>query len=114
MLSNNPLSKLQHIVVLMLENRSFDSMIGFLYAEQGNKSPSGQPFEGLTGKEANPDSTGKSIPVFEIKPTAKNDYFMPGTDPGEGYAATNSQLFDSVNAPPPPIATNHGFVKEFS
>ena len=98
----------------MLENRSFDSMLGFLYAEQGNKSPSGQPFEGLTGKEANLDSTGKSIPVFKIKPTDKNAYFMPGTDPGEGYAATNSQLFGSVNAPTPPVATNQGFVKDFS
>ena len=93
MASSNPLSRIQHIVVLMLENRSFDSMLGFLYAEQGNKSPSGQPFEGLTGKEANLDFTGKSIPVFKIKPTDKNAYFMPGPDPGEGYAATNSQLF---------------------
>jgi phospholipase C len=114
MASSNPLSRIQHIVVLMLENRSFDSMLGFLYAEQGNKSPSGQPFEGLTGKEANLDSTGKSIPVFKIKPTDKNAYFMPGTDPGEGYAATNSQLFGSVNAPTPPVATNQGFVKDFS
>ena len=111
MASSNPLSRIQHIVVLMLENRSFDSMLGFLYADQGNKSPSGQPFEGLTGKEANLDSTGKSIPVFKIEPTNKNAYFMPGTDPGEGYAATNSQLFGSVNAP---IATNQGFVKDFS
>src|SRR5262245_48036012 len=112
--SSNPLSRILHIVVLMLENRSFDSMLGFLYADQGNKSPSGQPFEGLTGKEANPDSTGKSIPVFEIKPTDKNAYFMPGTDPGEGYAANNSQLFGSVDAPTPPVATNCGFVKYFS
>ena len=79
MASSNPLSRIQHIVVLMLENRSFDSMLGFLYADQGNKSPSGQPFEGLTGKEANLDSTGKSIPVFKIEPTNKNAYFMPGT-----------------------------------
>ena len=114
MASSNPLSRIQHIVVLMLENRSFDSMLGFLYADQGNKSPSGQPFEGLTGKEANLDSTGKSIPVFKIEPTNKNAYFMPGTDPGEGYAATNSQLFGSVNAPTPPVATNQGFVKDFS
>jgi phospholipase C len=110
----NPLSRIAHIVVLMLENRSFDSMLGFLYADRGNKSPSGQPFEGLTGKEANPDSTGKSISVFKIKPTDKNAYFMPGADPGEGYAATNSQLFGSVDAPTPPVATNQGFVKDFS
>lgn len=110
----NQLSTIQHIVVLMLENRSFDHMLGFLYANEGNKSPSGQPFEGLTGKESNPDSYGKSVPVFKIKPTDKNAYFMPGADPGEGYAATNSEIFGSVNAPTPPVATNKGFVKDFA
>lgn len=112
--SVNQLSKIQHIVVLMLENRSFDHMLGFLYADQGNKSPAGQPFEGLTGKESNPDANGKPVPVFKIKATDQNAYFMPGADPGEGYAATNSELFGSIGAPVPPVATNQGFVKDFA
>jgi phospholipase C len=112
--SSNQLSKIQHVVVLMLENRSFDYMLGFLYADKGNKSPSGQPFEGLAGKESNPDANGKAVPVFKIKATDKNAYFMPGADPGEGYAATNSELFGSVTAPTPPVATNQGFVKDFA
>jgi phospholipase C len=112
--SGNQLSSIQHIVCLMLENRSFDHMLGFLYADEGNKSPGGQPFEGLTGKESNPATGGKSVPVFKIKPTDKNAYFMPGADPGEGYAATNSELFGNVNAPTPPVATNQGFVKDFA
>jgi phospholipase C len=45
------LTQINHIVVLMLENRSFDHMLGFLYAESGNKAPSGSAFEGLTGSE---------------------------------------------------------------
>lgn len=109
----NLLAQIQHIVVLMLENRSFDSMLGFLYTAGGNKSPSGQPYEGLTGNESNLDSKGKTVPVFKIKATQKNAYFMPGSDPGEGYAATNSQLFGNVNAPTPPSATNQGFIKDF-
>jgi len=113
-MASNALSKIQHIVVLMLENRSFDMMLGFLYADEGNKSPSGQPFEGLTGKESNPDSKGKDVPIFKIKATDKNAYFMPGSDPGEGYAPTNCQLFGNVNAPTPPVATNKGFVKDFT
>jgi hypothetical protein len=48
------LSAVQHIVVLMLAGRSFDHMLGFLYSYSGNVSPSGQPFDGLTGSEANP------------------------------------------------------------
>jgi phospholipase C len=108
------LSRIDHIVVLMLENRSFDHMLGFLYSDSGNKSPAGQPFEGLTGSESNPDGSGKTVPVFKIQATDSNAYFMPGADPGEGYSATNSQLFDTTKAPTPPVETNSGFVTDFA
>lgn len=52
-MTTNFLNKINHIVVVMMENRSFDHMLGFLYTDQGNKSPSGQAFEGLTGNEFN-------------------------------------------------------------
>jgi phospholipase C len=45
---SSSLSSIQHIVVLMLENRSFDHMLGFLYTGSGNVSPAGQPYDGLT------------------------------------------------------------------
>jgi phospholipase C len=111
---DNQLSAINHIVVLMLENRSFDHMLGFLYAGAGNVSPAGQPFEGLTGQESNPGSKGTAVQVFEIDPTDANAYFMPGADPGEGYKSTNSQLFGTTDAPTPPAATNNGFVMDFA
>ena len=114
MTNGNNLSSIEHVVLLMLENRSFDHMLGFLYAETGNKSPSGQEFEGLTGDESNPDGSGNNVKVFRINSTDKNAYFMPGSDPGEGYPATNSQLFGSTTAPTPPVATNQGFVTDFA
>ncbi|WP_130618595.1 alkaline phosphatase family protein [Dyella amyloliquefaciens] len=108
------LAAINHIVVLMLENRSFDHMLGYLYADSGNVSPTGQPFEGLTGKESNPAVTGAApVSVFAISPATASTYYMPGADPGEGYAATNAQLFGSSTAPTPPIATNQGFVGNF-
>jgi len=107
------LQSVQHIVVLMLENRSFDHMLGFLYAANGNKSHLGQPFDGLTGSESNVDDNGNKVPVFKIKKSMTNAYYMPGADPGEGYLATNSQLFDSTTAPSDPVAQNNGFVKDF-
>ncbi|HEY2624004.1 MAG TPA: alkaline phosphatase family protein [Dyella sp.] len=115
MASANQLTTINHIVVLMLENRSFDHMLGFLYADSNNKSPAGQPFEGLTGAETNPAATtSQPVAVFKIQAGAANTYYMPGADPGEGYAATNAQLFGSSTAPTPPIATNQGFVSNFS
>ncbi|HEX7660601.1 MAG TPA: alkaline phosphatase family protein [Pseudonocardiaceae bacterium] len=108
------LAAIEHIVVLMLENRSLDHMLGFLYTDAGNRSPSGQPFEGLTGTESNPDADGKPVTVFRIEPTTPHAYFMPGADPGEGYLATNAQLFGSTTAPTPPNATNDGFVTNYA
>src|SRR5487761_758074 len=108
------LSSIRHIVVLMLENRSFDHMLGYLYADAGNASPAGQPFEGLTGNESNPDANGNPVNVYQITPSAPNAYFMPGADPGEGYKATNDQLWGSDTAPASgTAATMQGFVKDF-
>src|SRR5580692_2041128 len=110
----NPLLSINNIVVLMLENRSFDHMLGFLYAADGNVSPTGAPFDGLTGNESNPDSSGNSVPVKQIKASDENAYYMPGADPGEGYSATTSQLFGTTTAPSPANATNQGFVTDYS
>jgi phospholipase C len=109
------LAAIEHIVVLMLENRSFDHMLGYLYADSGNVSPSGQPFEGLTGNESCPDGNGSQVPVYQITPSTQSAYFMPGADPGEGYMATNHQLWGSDTAPAsgtPP--TMQGFVTDFA
>lgn len=40
----NQLSAIKHIVQLMLEHRSFDQMLDFLYAGTSNVAPNGQPF----------------------------------------------------------------------
>jgi phospholipase C len=106
----------QHVVVLMLENRSFDHMLGFLYLAAGNVSPAGDPYEGLTGTESNPQTSGSPVTVSRIEPTTPNAYFMPGADPGEGYMATNSQLFGTTSAPASPaqVPTNQGFVNDFA
>jgi phospholipase C len=109
------LAAVNHIVVLMLENRSFDHMLGYLYAGSGNVSPSGQPFEGLTGAESCPDGKGGQVSVYQIIPSTPNAYFMPGADPGEGYAATNAQLWGSTAAPASgAVPTMSGFVTDFS
>ena len=107
------LSAIEHIVVLMLENRSFDHMLGYLYP--GNVTPSGQPFEGLAGTESNPDGHGNQVAVYKITPATPGAYYMPGADPGEGYKATNSQLWGSVTAPASGTpATMQGFVTDFA
>lgn len=109
----NQLPAIKHIVQLMLENRSFDQMLGFLYESTGNISPTNQPFEGLTGKESNPGDAGRDVTVFKIDHTSKHPYLMPGADPGEGFHNTNYQLFSTDDPMPGAIPTNKGFVLNF-
>jgi len=50
------IKQLQHVVVLMMENRSFDHMLGGL--KHINSA-----IDGLDGTESNPDSTGVPVSV---------------------------------------------------
>ncbi len=87
--------KIDHIVVLMLENRSFDNMLGFL----GANDPGGQKVNGVAGKSlSNPipkyaQTAGgpSSVPVG-IETVMTN----PNPDPGEEYSHVNTQLFGQV------------------
>lgn len=109
----NQLPAIKHIVQLMLENRSFDQMLGFLYSGTGNRSPTNQPYEGLTGNETNPDDTGRLIQVYKIDRNAPHPYLMPGADPGEGFHNTSYQLFSTDDPAPGAVPTNQGFVINF-
>jgi len=105
------LAKIDHVVVMMLENRSFDHMLGYLYAP-GNKD-----FDGLTGSESNLDGNGNKVQVAQITSQTPNAYWLPLCDPGEGYPNTNQQLFGidpTAPLPQPLVATNEGFVQNFA
>jgi phospholipase C len=91
----------------MLENRSFDHMLGFLYPKSGN-------YDGLDGTESNPDAGGNEARVFPITPGMQNAYYFPLANPAEGYQATNAQLFSSGTPPASGQAANDGFVTSFA
>jgi phospholipase C len=104
------LDSVKSIVVLMLENRSFDNILGYLYFADGNKSPNGDPFDGLTGSETNP-RPGGGAPVKVRQETSMTT--VPDPDPGEDYQHVNVQLFRTDPPPVPPNATNDGFVTDY-
>jgi phospholipase C len=110
---SNQLGNIQNVVQLMLENRSFDQMLGYLYTDRNNVAPSGQKYDGLTGSESNPDDSGKEIKVYPITPSSDHSYLMPGADPGEGYYNTNQQLYGTQHPKAGDKPTNRGFVQNF-
>jgi phospholipase C len=101
------LDSIDHVVLVMLENRSFDHMLGFLYPKSGN-------FEGLDGTESNLDADGNEARAFGITPDMQNAYYFPLANPAEGYQATNDQLFGSDTPPASNEATNDGFMTSFA
>ena len=108
----NSLGNIKHIVQLMLENRSFDQMLGFLY-DGKRTTPSGAPFEGLTSDESNVDDLGKTVAVSRIAANMPNAYFKPGADPGEGFYNTNMQLYSTMHPAADAKPTNSGFISNF-
>jgi phospholipase C len=101
------LDQIEHFVVLMLENRSFDSLLGKLYGA----SPA---FDGLTGTESNLDQSGSPIGVWNSPGTDDETMSIPTPDPGELFDDINMQLFDAANpGSPAPAATMNGFAKNY-
>jgi phospholipase C len=76
------LDEIEHIVVLMLENRSFDHMLGYLSLEAD-----GLDVDGLDEGMAN-DYEGRSYPVFRLTETA----FTKAQDPCHSGACVDEQV----------------------
>jgi phospholipase C len=96
---------IEHVIVLMLENRSFDHLCGFR-----------DGVDGLKGDETNlldpskPESdSNPAFPVNNGAPFA----VLVGEGPGHSLAQTNTQLFGQKNVPPGASPTNDGFVKSY-
>lgn len=122
------LDTFDYVVVLMLENRSFDNIFGYLYPQgPPPDAPAGKTFDGVFGKDLSnpipadaiqPPSGAKTIPV-----TPGSDYFQPYPDPGEEYHHVNTQLFDLIDGgakapynlpnPVPSVPGMQGFIKDY-
>ena len=93
------LSKFEHLVVLMMENRSFDNVFGYLYGPEDGKT-----FEGVEGHDpplSNPvPSYAAPSPEGGIVTVGKGEVMdNPIPDPGEEYPRINTQLFGGFNPP---------------
>jgi phospholipase C len=118
--STNVLGTFDHVVVLMLENRSFDNLLGYLYSQQYPVPPD-KKFDGVDGRGfSNPippawqfkNSQGLVTEV-PVAPISSVDVDLkkispPYPDPGEDYPHVNTQLFFDPRHPykPPPQPFN--------
>lgn len=95
------LDNLRHIVVLMMENRSFDHMLGGLKAEV-------QGIDGLTGTEFNPDINDEQI---RVQPLAEYQGQLD-PDPEHHFPHVDLQIFGEQEGPDRK-ANMQGFIKDY-
>ena len=88
--------------MLMLENRSFDHLLGYL--KQRNPA-----IEGLTGSEHNYVDPGSPSAATKVTVREVTAGTMP-YDPGHEFADVNAQLFGADDARPTSPARMNGFV----
>jgi phospholipase C len=102
------LDNLKHIVVLMMENRSFDHMLGGLSLVMENGQKKYPNINGLTGDESNLDTNGA---IVKVQPNAKFQSQLD-PDPDHHFPGVDMQIF---GAPPGPgrVANMQGFVKDY-
>ncbi|MCU6482463.1 alkaline phosphatase family protein [Arthrobacter sp. A2-55] len=98
--------KIDHVVVLMLENRSLDSVLGWLYRDEQPQHFYGADttptYQGLQTGEYSNKYDDRTIPA-SYGTKGETGYAgvppqpmrVPGYDPGEEYAHVNQQLFGS-------------------
>jgi len=95
------LDNLKHIVVLMMENRSFDHMLGALMAQDPR-------INGLSGNESNLDTTNEPAKVQLLAEFQS----QLDPDPDHSFPAVNKQLFYPA-AGPPAAPAMQGFVQSY-
>jgi len=78
------LAPIEHIIILCMENRSFDHYFGAMQLVEG------RPVNGLDGTETNPDENGDPVGVFVM------DNFTP-VDPPHSWSRSHQQWDDGSN-----------------
>jgi phospholipase C len=115
------MAKIEHVVLLMLENRSFDSMLGWTY-EQDTPSlniPDTAPNDRFRGLHSinlagftNTATTPKG--PLSVAPTRGADgYTVPSIAPGEEFENVNTQIFQKASPQPTDLPTMKGYLADF-
>jgi phospholipase C len=93
--SRTAAAALDHVVVVLFENRSLDNVLGHLYGPDDGKT-----FEGVIGKHLSnpiPDWAEHGAERKAVPYTVATDMDAPNPDSGEEYFHTNTQLFNILD-----------------
>jgi len=100
---------IRHVVVLVLENQSFDRMLGWV-----NLPDPAQKLDGVTEGQsipASPPDPGDPVPVSKV---STPDAYVTDPSPGHSLDDATLQIFGQRHVPDPPVPTNNGFVLSYA
>jgi phospholipase C len=98
--------RFKHLIVVMLENRSFDHMLGYLNLV----GTDGRPLDGVLGKDLSNPNTDGTAALINPDAEYQGDY---DPDTPHDFGDVNIQLFGVDPAPAGVPAANQGFVKAY-
>jgi phospholipase C len=101
--------EIRHVVVLMLENQSFDRMLGFLRPEDP-----AQQLDGLSGDETVPVVPEGPSRLVRVRRASAPAAYVTDPSPGHQLQDVTVQLFGREQAPDPPAPTMSGFVWNYA
>lgn len=110
------LDKIEHVVVLMLENRTFDSMLGWAYEKDSPTfiPPATAPYRGLQSVNLNDFVNTALNGALAIKPTrGVTGFTVPDFAPGESYQQVLTQFYNTRTPAPGAPATMKGVLADF-
>lgn len=120
------MENIEHLVVVMFENRSFDNLLGWLYDNEANPPkfnipPQNPPtFNGLTVDTyfnlIDPNSQKK---VYAARPptswpSCPNPNQVPTPDPHETFEHVSAQIFGKQDPTPADQANMSGFLQDYA
>lgn len=102
--AGNDRDRIRHVIVLMMENRSFDHLLGFL-------RPDDPKYRGAVGRSCPADP---ERPDIDLTPTSPDANSVLGVDPDHSHESVMSQMFGTRNPANYDSPSMNGFVRSYA
>jgi phospholipase C len=103
------LDEIRHVVVLVLENQSFDRLLGFLTLPDPTSK-----LDGLTGAESVPPAPGDPGGPVVVRRVTTPDAYVVDPSPGHSFDDATVQLFARRSVTGTAAPTNDGFALSYA
>ncbi len=98
-MADNAMDQIKHLVVVMMENRSFDNLVRFLYAKEKNVPPANIPAP-PPGQQPSYDGLKAAVP-FSVRLNDLQAVMITAHRKRYAHNLANLMRFKKLRTPPP-------------